>query len=316
VTTYANRRVGWSSKLLGFVQLAKLRVYYHAYEWLLAVLLLKLQGFWRPGATASLALFLVAMFAVQAAACATDDVMGFRDGSDAENYRKNELLPQPRKLLPKPLLTGVLTEREGVAFAVTSALVATAAAAGSLLVVDAPAAAPLGYLIVLACAVQYSWGLKLSYRPGGLEFVIAVVNAATIILPYWWIAHRVTAIAVIMSAVVCAWTLLVVSYGNAADAEGDEASGRRTLAVLLDPRKYRVYLVAMWLVSLALNLLPFVLGMLKPVGVLFVLPLMAVQTVQLYWGVVRGDARRAMKVGMRCYDLGGLGFAAAILLTI
>jgi 1,4-dihydroxy-2-naphthoate octaprenyltransferase len=315
VITYANRRIGWPRKLAGFVQLAKLRVYYHAYEWLLAVLLLNMQGFRPPGAVPSLTLFLVAMFAVQAAACAVDDIMGFRDGSDAENYRKNDLLPQPRKLLPKPLLTGLLTEREGVAFAAAAALTATAAAVGSLLVVNAPAASPLGYVIVLVCAVQYSWGLKLSYRPGGLEFVIILVNAATIILPYWWIAHRVTAIAAIMSAVVCSWTLLVVSYGNAADRDGDEASGRRTLAVLASPRVYRVLLVVMWLVSLTLNVLPFALGLLEPIGVLFVVPLLAVQAVQLYWGVIRGDARRAMKIGMRCYDLGGLGFAAAILLT-
>src|SRR5262249_11432579 len=234
---------------------------------------------------------------------------------DAENSGKNDLLPQPRKRLPKPLLTGLLTEREGVGFAVAAALTATAAAVGSLLVVNAPAASPLGYLIVVGCAVQYSWGLKLSYRPGGLEFVIILVNAATIVLPYWWIAPRVTAVAVIMSAVVCAWTLLVVSYGNAADKDGDETSGRRTFAVLASPRVYRVFLVVMWLASLTLNVLPFALGLLKPIGVLFVVPLLATQAVQLYWGVLRGDARRAMKIGMRCYDLGGLGFAAAILLT-
>ncbi|HEX3786188.1 MAG TPA: UbiA family prenyltransferase [Pseudonocardiaceae bacterium] len=313
--TYANKRVDRTGKLKGFVQLAKLRVYYHAYEWLIAALLLNMQGIRPPGAIASLILFLVAMFAVQAAACAVDDIIGFRDGSDVENYRQNDLLPQPRKLLPKPLLTGALTERESMVFAAVAAVTATIAAVGSLLVVDAPAASPLGYVIVLACAVQYSWGLKLSYRPGGLEFVIIVVNAATILLPYWWIAHRVTLGAAIMSAVVCGWTLLVISYGNAADRDGDEASGRRTIAVLAGPRTYQAYLVLVYLVSVTLNVLPFALGLLRPIGILFVLPLLAMQTVQLYWGVIRGDARRAMKLGMRCYDLGGLGFACAILLT-
>lgn len=313
--TYADRRIDWPQKVAGLAQLAKLRVYYHAYEWLLAVLLLRMQHFWPVGAVTSLVLFLVAMFAVQAAACAIDDVMGFRDGSDAENYRKNELSARPRKLLPKPLLTGLLSERDGVTFAVAAALTATAAAVGSLLVVQAPKASPLGYLAVLACATQYSWGLKLSYRPGGLEFVIVAVNAATIILPYWWIAHRVTAAAVIMAAVVCVWTLLVVSYGNAADRDGDEACGRRTFAVLAGPRVYRAILVVLWLASLTLNLLPFALGLLRPVGVLFVVPLLVAQVVQLRWGVLHGDARRAMGIGMRCYDLGGLGFAAAILLT-
>jgi 1,4-dihydroxy-2-naphthoate octaprenyltransferase len=313
--TYPTRHIGSPKKLVGFVQLAKLRVFYHAYEWLLAALLLHMQGFWAPGALPSLILFLVTMFAVQGAACAVDDIIGFRDGSDAENYRKNDLLPQPRKLLPKPLLTGLLTEREAISFAVAAVLAATAAAAGSLLVVNAPPESAAGYLIVLACAVQYSWGLKLSYRPGGLEFVIVLVNAATIILPYWWIAHRVTGIAVIMAAVVSVWTLLVVSYGNAADREGDETSGRRTFAVLAGPQVYRVFLVVLWFASLTLNVLPFALGLLKPICVLFVVPLLATQALQLYWGAIRGDARRAMKIGMRCYDLGGLGFAVAILLT-
>lgn len=315
MNTYASRSIGWPRKCAGFIQLAKLRVFYHAYEWLLVVLLLDMEGIRPPGAIASLILFLVTMFTVQAAACAVDDIIGFRDGSDAENYRKNDLLPQPRKLLPKPLLTGALTEREAVAFAVVAALTATGAAIGSLLVVSAPAAAPLGYLVVLACAVQYSWGLKLSYRPGGLEFVIVLVNAATILLPYWWIAHRVTAVAAIMSAVVSAWTLLVVSYGNAADRDGDEASGRRTFAVLAGPLMYKVFLVGLWIASCALNVLPFAMGLFRPIGVLFVVPLLAMQVVQLYWGVIRGDARRAMKIGMRCYDLGGIGFAVAILFT-
>src|SRR5262245_47841706 len=103
MTTVAAKPVDRPSRIKGFVQLAKLRVYYHAYEWLIAALLLNLEGFRSSGAIASMILFLVAMFAVQAAACAIDDVIGFRDGTDVENYRQNDLLPQPRKLLPKPL---------------------------------------------------------------------------------------------------------------------------------------------------------------------------------------------------------------------
>jgi 1,4-dihydroxy-2-naphthoate polyprenyltransferase len=315
MTTHAGR-VGSARKLAGFAQLAKFRVYQHVYEWLLVVLLLDMEGIRPPGAVASLILFLVAMFAVQAAACAADDVMGFRDGSDAENYRANELRPEPRKLLPKPLLTGLLTEREGIVFAAAAALTATAAAVGSILVLDdVPAAAIFGYLVVLACAVQYSWGLKLSYRPGGLEFVIFLVNAATLLLPYWWIAHEVSTIAVLMSVLVSVWFLLVVSYGNAADRAGDAASGRRTFAVMAKPQVYRAFLVGLYLTSVVLTVLPFALGLLRPIGILCVAPLVARQTVQVYWGTVRGDARRAMKIGFRSIDVGGLGFAAAIILS-
>ncbi|MDQ2816062.1 MAG: 1,4-dihydroxy-2-naphthoate prenyltransferase, partial [Actinomycetota bacterium] len=131
MTAYVSR-VAWPRKLAGYAQLAKLRVYYHVYEWLLAILLLNMKGILTSAAVTSLILILVAMLAVQGAACATDDVMGFRDGTDAANYRANELAPQPRKLLPKPLLTGLLTPREGIVFAAAAALTATAAAAGSL----------------------------------------------------------------------------------------------------------------------------------------------------------------------------------------
>jgi 1,4-dihydroxy-2-naphthoate polyprenyltransferase len=303
-------------KLLGYAQLGKMRVYRHLYEWLLVVLLLDMQGIRPNGAVASLVLFLVAMVAVQAAACAADDVIGFRDGSDAENYRANELLPEPHTLLPKPLLTGVLTEREGIAFAVGAAVTATAAAVGSILVLDdVPALAIVGYLVVLACAVQYSWGFRFSYRPGGLEFVIFVVNAATLLLPYWWIARRVTPIAGLMSILVSVWFLLVVCYGNVADRTGDAASGRRTLAVLAGPRAYRVFLGGLHLASAVLTVLPFVLGLLDPRGIAFVLPLLGMQTAQFYRGAIRGEARRAMRAGFRSIDAGGLGFAAAIILS-
>jgi 1,4-dihydroxy-2-naphthoate polyprenyltransferase len=315
MTTPAGR-VSWPRKIAGYAQLGKLKVYQHVYEWLLVVLLLDMEGIRPPGAVASLVLFLVAMIAVQAAACAADDIMGFRDGSDAENYRANDLLPVPRKLLPKPLLTGLLTEREAVAFAVAAALTATVAAVGSILVLDdVPPVAIVGYLVVLACAVQYSWGLKLSYRPGGLEFVIFLVNAATLLLPYWWIAGEVTTVAAVTSVLVGVWFLLVVGYGNAADRDGDAASGRRTFAVLAPPPVYRAYLVLLWVVGAVLAVLPFALRLLDPTGLLCVAPLLVMQALQAYWGVVRGDPRKAMKIGFRAVDVGGLGFALAILLS-
>lgn len=309
--------IGWSSRLVGYAQLAKLRVYQHLYEWLLLVLLLDLESVSPPGATLALGFVLAAMVAVQATACAIDDVTGFRDGSDAENYRANALLAAPAKLLPKPLLTGLLTERQAIRFAVAAALVTVASVLGAVIAIDwdIPPLAPLAYLLVVGCAFQYSWGFRLSYRPGGLELVIFVVNAATLLLPYWSAAHTVSGLVAIMSVLVGAWFLLVVSYGNAADREGDMAVGRRTLAVVVSPRLYRAYLLSLYLVSAILALLPFALGFLRPVGLLFVVPLLAAHTAQAYQGAIRGENRRAMRIGFRSVDLGGLGFAAAIFLS-
>jgi 1,4-dihydroxy-2-naphthoate polyprenyltransferase len=306
-----------STKLVGYAQLAKLRVYQHLYEWLLVVVLLEMSPSRRPGALPALALVLVTMVAIQSAACAADDVVGFRNGSDAQNYRANALLETPTKMLPKPLLTGRLSEREGILFAVVASLVAVAAtiAAIAALKWDIPAAAPIAYLVVFLCAFQYSWGFKLSYRPGGLELVIFLVNAGTVLVPYWSIAHRLNALSVVTSVLVGVWFLLVVSYGNAADREGDARAGRRTFAVLAKPAVYRAFLIALYFAGVVLMSLPFVLGLLKPIGSLFLVPLFAMSTMQVYRGALRGEARLAMRVGFRCIDLGGLGFAAALLLS-
>lgn len=311
------RRIGWSRKLVGYAQLAKLRVYQHLYEWLLLVLLLRMESIHPPGSGVSLVFVLVTMVAVQAAACAADDVVGFRNGSDAENYRSSGLLAASPKMLPKPLLTGLLSEREGTAFAIAASLTAVAGALGAVIALDwnIPAAAPIGYLVVFLFAFQYSSGLRFSYRPGGLELVIFVVNAATVLLPYWSIAHRLSTIAILMSIMVGVWFLLVVSYGNAADREGDAAGGRRTFAVLTKPQVFRGFLVALYLASVALTVLPFALGLLRLIGILCVAPLLTLSTVQVYRGAIRGEARQAMRIGFRCIDVGGLGFAAAILLS-
>lgn len=308
---------GVRSKIVGFAQLGKLRVYQHVYEWLLVVSLLHKDSIRPAGTVAALVLILVTMIAIQAAACAADDVVGFRNGSDADNYRSSSLLAAPPKMLPKPLLTGALTEKEAVAFAVMATLVALACAGGAILALggNVPIPALIGFLVVLGCAVQYSWGFKFSYRPGGLEFVIFVVNAGTVLLPYWWIAHRVSSLAVVVSLLAAVWFLLVVSYGNAADREGDAAAGRRTFAVLASREQFRNFLVVLYVAAVSLSALPFALGMLPRVLVVCIVPLVALNTIQLYYGAIRGDARRAMRIGFRCIDVGGLGLATAILLA-
>ena len=309
--------IGWNTRLVGFAQLAKLRVYQHLYEWLLLVLLLDLESVHPPGANVALVLVLVTMVAVQATACAIDDVVGFRDGSDAENYRANALLAAPAKLLPKPLLTGLLTERQAIGFAVTAAAVTFAGALGAVIALhgNIPPAAPLAYLAVFACAFQYSWGFKLSYRPGGLELVIFVVNAATLLLPYWSAAHTVSPLVAIMSGLVGVWFLLVVSYGNAADRDGDRAAGRRTFAVVAPPSVYRAFLMSLYLASVVLVILPFALGLLRLAGLLFVIPVLTMHTAQVHAGLIGDESRRAMRIGFRSIDVGGLGLAVAILIS-
>src|SRR2546423_8581449 len=119
------------AKVMAFLRLGKARIYHHAYGWLLAVLLLRLDGLVTKQMAAAIALLLLMVEATQFAGGAWDDIGGYRDGSDARNYAG-----RPRRTVAKkPLLTGALTEREAVVFGVVCWLVgvsATLAAASTL----------------------------------------------------------------------------------------------------------------------------------------------------------------------------------------
>jgi 1,4-dihydroxy-2-naphthoate polyprenyltransferase len=307
---------GRLSKVAAYGQLAKVQVYQHFYEWLLVVAALELANVSSPGMVPALALLLLATFAVQAATCATDDVMGYRDSSDAENRQANDLLPKPRKLLPKPLLTGLLTEREAMTFAALAAVVATVAMVVAIVLLGhVPVGVLPAFLLVLAIAVQYSWGAKLSYRPGGLELVIVVVNMATILLPYWAIAHGVSTLAALLAGIAAGWFLLVVSYGNAADRAGDASADRRTIAVVLGERGFLVFLAVLHVVNVVLLVLPFALDILALPTALCILPLLAMQAAQVRRGLFEHDYRRAMALAFRSIDGGAVGLALAIVLS-
>jgi 1,4-dihydroxy-2-naphthoate octaprenyltransferase len=315
VNTYAVD-VGWTRKVAAYAQLGKIRVYHHLYEWLLVVLLLRMDPSHPHGWLTASILLLVLIVGAQAAACAADDLTGFRDGSDVENYRKGSLDPDAPKMLPKPLVVGLLTEREVIVFAVGATLVAAAALLGAFASLDwdVSVGAPIASLLVLAVTIQYSSGIKFSYWPGGAEFHIFVVNTALLVLPYWAIAGDLPTVVYLLGALAGAWFVLVVGWGNVRDRAGDEAVDRRTLAVVA-PKAYPVFLVTLYLISVVLAVLPFALDYLEPVGLLCVVPLLALATAQMYFGAIRKNAAMAMWLGFRCIDAGGLGFAAAILLS-
>lgn len=303
-------------KVAAYAQLGKIRVYHHLYEWLLVVLLLRMDPSHPHGWFTASMLVLVLIVSAQAAACAADDLTGFRDGSDIENYRKGSLDPNAPKMLPKPLVAGILNEREVIVFAVGATLIGVAALLGAFAAVDwdVSVGAPIAALLVLAVTIQYSAGIKFSYRPGGAEFHLFVVNAGLLLITYWAIAGHLRTVVVLLSALVGVWFVLVSGWGNVRDREGDAAVDRRTLAVVA-PKADRVFLVALYLIGVALAVLPFALDLLRPISILCVVPLIALATAQLYFGAIRKNAALAMWLGFRCIDAGGVGFAAAILLS-
>ncbi|MGX1810648.1 UbiA family prenyltransferase [Nocardia sp. NPDC055321] len=287
--------------------------YHQFYGWLLAVLLLRADTTLTGRETLALGLVLVTLLGIKCATCAADDIIGFRNGGDAMNYQTEEYRP-PRR---KPLLTGVLSEREAVVFTTISACVGLAFGVAALWALDwrAPIGAVVLFILMSVFAVQYSAGVKFSYHPGGLEFVVFFVSACTVLVPYWLVAHTISATALTLGLLMGMWLVLVVSYANIPDREGDAAVGRRTIAVLVTPRAFNVFLTAQCVVTIGLTLLPFVRGPLDTVTVLCVVPVLVMNVIQFYFGVLRGQALRARMIGFFAIDVGSIGFAAAIVLS-
>jgi 1,4-dihydroxy-2-naphthoate octaprenyltransferase len=116
-----------------------------------------------------------------AAVVAFDDITGYRDGSDQLNYRGAG--GTPRKLDRKPLLTGKLDIRSARRFAIAAAVVGAALAVLSIVVAPHRPWSALALTVgVVALSVQYSWGLKLSYR-GGAEALIAFTGFCAVAAP-------------------------------------------------------------------------------------------------------------------------------------
>lgn len=301
-------------KLIGYARLAKLDAYHQLYGWILAVLLLRNDSLLTTRVAVALGLVLIALFGLKCATCAADDIIGFRNGGDAMNYQGEDYRPPKRK----PLVTGVLTDREAVGFTVLTTVIGLLAGIAALAVLDwkVPVGAVILFALMSAFAVQYSAGLKFSYYPGGLEFVVFFVSACTVLVPYWLVAHTISANAWAIGLLMGIWLVLVVSYANIPDREGDAAVGRRTIAVLASPRTFDVFLTVQCGVAITLAILPFARGTIDAAALVCVAPLIAMQVAQLYVGVIRHEALRARMIGFFAIDVGSIGFAAAIVMSM
>ncbi|MET9561744.1 UbiA family prenyltransferase [Streptomyces tauricus] len=302
-----------ASKAMGYVRLGKVRIYHHAYGWILALLLLRLDGHVNGDTAPALALLLLMVLATQWSGGAADDLGGFRDGSDARNYAGRP----PGTVAKKPLLTGVLTEAEAVRFGVVMWVIAVAAGLIAVATLDgrAPLAAVVVMLVGQIASVQYSTGLKLSYLPGGLEVTIFYVIGCIGLVPYWLVAGQVTAEALFTAALVGVWFLLIVSYGNASDKQGDSEVSRHTMAVLLPLGAFKVFLSLLFAASVTLLTLLFTTTRFDPLLALTVVPVVVLHAVQLYFGAGKEEWRKARFIGLSSVDLGCLGLALAFVLA-
>ncbi|MEV7405838.1 UbiA family prenyltransferase [Streptomyces sp. NPDC091267] len=298
-------------KIVSYLRLGKARVYHYVYGWALGLLLLHADGLATADTLFPLVCLLAGTLAIQWSASAADDVSGFRNGSDARNYEGRPPVTRVRK----PLLTGALSVHEAIRFAIVAWLAGMLAFALAAHQLRGPVPLPalLAAFAVPALAVQYSCGVKLSYRPLGLESTIFITGAFTVCMPYWFVAGTISRETLLVSALFGLWLLLVVSFGNASDRTGDAAVQRRTLAVLLPPLWFAALLHLLVAANAVLLILLFTTTRINPGCVALGAPVVALQLTQLYYGVYRRELRKARFLVLLSIDLGSATLATALL---
>jgi 1,4-dihydroxy-2-naphthoate octaprenyltransferase len=288
--------------LLALTKVAKFTVYQHYFGIALAATLVpwSVAGQWRTGAVLGLCLLSIA--GVVATTTALDDLAGYRNGGDARTYGA-----KGRGSRRKPLLEGTVTERQVAVFAsITEAVALLAGVAAFLVAHRFPPLAVLLFLVPAVVSTQYSWGLRLSFHPGGGELLLFGSTVATLLWPYLLIGGTAMSPALVQAALLAVWFLVVLMSENAHDAEADRAVGRRTLAAAYPLRLTRVLVAILVAGSVLLELAAVAAGWLGWLALPLLVPAWVLQVLQLRDGLSRGRWLRAAVYGFMAFNLGFL----------
>lgn len=267
-----------------------------------------------PRVLVTLVVVTLGWIGVCGASVAFDDVTGFRDGSDRVNYDPDQR--QLRNLERKPLLNGDLTVRQALrcGYALLAAG-AVALAVTFLVAPHRPGWALWLTPLMVAIAVQYSYGLRLSYH-GGQELALFIPTALVVFIPYGLTHGDVTGMVVLETYLAGLWSLLVSVYSNINDRAGDLAVGRRNLATVLSPRACRTVIVLLSLTEPAAVLWACAAHAVPWWFLVLLVPLLVTRGRQVVAGVVRGELLVARKLGGRAHRLGVVLLLAANLLAV
>ncbi|GLW66962.1 hypothetical protein Arub01_52060 [Actinomadura rubrobrunea] len=305
----ASRPVTRGAKARAYARLGKLSFYDYYLSALVAWTLLTPALRDEPRVLAMLVLLSLGWVGVVAATVTFDDVTGYRDGSDQRNYDPAQSGLRSRSR--KPLLDGQLTVREAVRFGYAAVLWAVVLL--SLAVAAAPhrpAWTVALVALVLLTSVQYSYGLKLSYR-GGQETVLFLSTGLTVLIPYALAEGRATPLVLLEAFLFGLWSLLVSVYSNINDLVGDRAAGRRNVATSIAPGAYRGFVAALTAAEPAAMVAIVALGELSPWFLLFMTPVLGLRARQVHTGLVRRDPLTARRLGIRVHRWGVVAILAA-----
>ena len=301
------------SKLRSYARLGNLDVYdYYLSIFVAASAVLVPLSSAQPGTVPMLVLFLLGEVATIVAMVAFDDVTGYRDGSDITNYSPDDPL---RKKLRKPLVAGTLTEAEALRFGWTMAPLGALLWAGALLVAPhAPLWMVAGMALTWVIALQYSYGLKLSYH-GLQEAYLVALGAVLVLAPCALATGEFSGFLAVQSVLFGMGVLMFVVYSNTNDVDGDRAVGRPTVAALTSARGNALFIAGLSLGEFLLGAVASAAGIAPWWFVLLMLPATALRARQFHLGFRAGDVMRARKTGFLVHRTSVVLLIAANLLV-
>lgn len=290
-----------------YAHLANLRVYFHWAPVIVALSLLPNVD-WR--AIVSIALLALGTMGVASSGGALDDVSGFRDGIDQETYKPADEL---RSIKGKPIVLGLVSEQQALRFAAVTGAVGAGLGLLALVVAERSTVwLALVWLLIAACGIQYSYGLRFSYHGSG-ELVLGGAAGGVLLVGYVASAGTLTALAAFEAGLCCLWFAQVTLFSSTNDRDSDGAAGRMTIAARTSECRNDTVIgltfALSWLVAVA------AVTQLGPLAALSLLPCWILEVGQLRAGLGCRNWLRARALGWQAYRAGLLGLVAANLLA-
>ncbi len=285
-----------------YARLGKLDVYdYYLGTFIVLAAVLLPAGALTARTGALLGVFLIAQVCLLMALVAFDDVTGFRDGSDITNYGPDHPL---RNVQRKPLVAGTLTVPQALRFAWSCALAALLLfAVTHALAPHRPTWTAAGLAVLWAGALQYSYGVKISYH-GFQEVYLVALGFALVILPYGMITGEAPGFLLVQAVLFGFGPLMFGVYSNTNDVDGDRSVGRPTVAALLSARGNARFIAGLSLAEFLLIVVAGATGIAPWWFVPLMLPASLLRLRQYLLGFSRGDIMRARRVGFAVHRVG------------
>lgn len=282
-----------------YARLAKLDVYDYYLGLPLVWTLLPSSVRGEQGGLGLLALILLAEVAVAAAMVGFDDVTGYRDGSDAANYGSDAAR---RRLIRKPLVAGTLSEAQALRFSWAATAVGVALWAAA--VAAAPHRPPWAVALAAVCtaaSVQYSWGLKISYR-GFQEIFLIGLGVGWVLVPYALLTGEVTGLVIVQAVMFGFGPMLFGLYSNTNDVAGDRDAGRITVATMVPAGVHMAFITAMTAAQVLVMAGALAIGVAPWWFAVALIPILAMRVSHLAIGSA-GDILRARRIAIHAHRL-------------